>query len=151
MPEDGLNVRPVIRTEFPADVFMVRAVPATLSVIVVLSVAVHDPPGAQVPVMLLWPCIVRFVLPLGTVKLTGLVQVQEPAGILTVVVEGVTEFSAACTSVEEQPAALIVWASPTRGLSNKSMNDSHFIAMVGGHRSFTSCDQTRLVNSALPR
>ena len=55
MPDDGLNVRPVSRNEFPDAVLMVKAVPATLSVIVVLSAAVQEPPGAHVPAMLLCP------------------------------------------------------------------------------------------------
>ena|ERR1035438_1969063 len=98
--------------------------------------------------------MVKEVLPLGMVSETGAVHVQAPAGMLTVVVEAVTEFRAVCTSVEEQLAALIVWASaPIQALdSSSSMADSHFIAMVGGHRSFTSyCVKFQLVNIAPTR
>src|ERR1035438_8868698 len=94
------------------------------------------------------PVVVRFpapridsvVLPAGTMSVTWLVHVQVPAGTFTVVVEETTELNAVCTSVEEQLAALIVWASALIQAPNssRSTNDSHFIGMVGGHRSFTS-------------
>jgi hypothetical protein len=70
-------------------------------------------------------------LPDGTVSETWVDQLQVPAGMLTVVVEDVTELKAACTSAAEQLAALMVCASAAKAL-NRSMNDSHFIAMVGG-------------------
>ena len=50
----------------------------------------------------------RVVLPDGTVSLTGVDQLQVPEGMLTVVVEEVTELKAVCTSLAEQLAALIV-------------------------------------------
>jgi hypothetical protein len=87
------------------------------------------------------PRIDSVVLPAGTMSVTWLVHVQVPAGTFTVVVEETTELNAVWTAVEEQLAALIVWPCAEKAL-NRSMNDSHFIAMVGGHRSFTSYCRT---------
>jgi hypothetical protein len=66
----------------------------SLSTMMVLSAAVHESPGAHVPVVVLCPWIVKFVFPDGTVRVTWLVQLHVPAGILTVVVELVTALNA---------------------------------------------------------
>jgi hypothetical protein len=51
------------------------------------------------------------VLPEGIVRVTGVVQLVTPhAGIFTVVVEIPTAENAACTSVDEQLAALMTCA-----------------------------------------
>jgi len=61
---------------------------------------------AQLPLIVDDPCTVKFVLPFGTVKISGEVHVQLPAGIVKVTVLALTEFHAAETSASEQDFAL---------------------------------------------
>jgi uncharacterized membrane protein YozB (DUF420 family) len=70
----------------------------------------------------------------GTVSVTWLVQlVPLHEGMLTVVVELVTELKAFCTSDAEQLAALIVWAlAPVKALNRKTSVIHLFTAMVRG-------------------
>lgn len=73
------------------------------------------------------------VLPEGTVNVTRLVQVHVPAGMLTVVVELVTELNALCTSVALQVAALITCAvagTNAPDMSNKAMNEIGLMVTV---------------------
>ena len=77
---------------------------------VVPSVAlpVQRPAALHVMFVVDWPCTVSDVFPDGIVSVTWVDQLQLPEGMLTVVVEEVTELKAFCTSAAEQLAALIV-------------------------------------------
>jgi hypothetical protein len=69
-----------------------------------------EPLGFPCPVQVVCPWTVSPELPEGCVNVTVDVQVQLPAGMLTVVVEAVTELKAFWTSDWLQLAALIVCA-----------------------------------------